>query len=347
MIPSPDTRLAVAAEWLSQFPDLDPLSLRPASSDASFRRYFRVTSRDHGSRILMDAPPDREPLNAFLQVAGLFDRAGLRVPARLGASAALGLLLLEDFGDQPYLPLLNRQTARPLYESAWRCLVKLQRWGQDQSPDELALPQYDRNSLLAEMSLFRTWYVERHLGVQLTAQEASGLDEAIDQLCERAIRQHQVVVHRDFHSRNLMVLPETLKANGQPGILDFQDAVVGPLSYDLVCLLRDAYIVWDETEQIDWAIRYWEAARQAGVRVPADFGVFWEDFEWMGIQRQLKVLGIFARLAHRDAKHEYLKDIPAVLAYASGAAHRYGRLSGLARLLDRLGQVTTETRLTF
>ncbi len=340
MSPTPDPRRLAAADWLTQFAHLDVASLAPASADASFRRYFRVADAGGGSCILMDAPPELEPLDAFLSVANLFEKAGLRVPRRLAVSQAQGFLLLEDFGSEPYLPHLTPSTARPLYQSAWQALVRLQGWGITQPAGTLGLPAYSRTKLLDEMGLFQTWYVETHLGQTLSADEAQTLNQTMARLADRALAQTQVIVHRDFHSRNLMVLPETLTPDGQPGILDFQDAVVGPLSYDLVSLLRDAYVVWNEAEQIDWAIRYWEDARHAGIAVPSDFAEFWEDFEWMGLQRQLKVLGIFARLAHRDGKAHYLKDIPAVLAYATKAAHRYHELAGLAHLLDRLGNVS-------
>ena len=347
MPPTPDPRRLAAADWLTQFADIDVASLAPASADASFRRYFRVANIGGGSCILMDAPPELEPLDTFLQVAELFEKAGLRVPRRLGVSKPQGFLLLEDFGSEPYLPHLTLSNARPLYQSAWQALVQLQAWGLAQPTGSLGLPAYSRAKLLDEMGLFQTWYVETHLGQTLSADEAQTLNQTMAHLADRALAQTQVIVHRDFHSRNLMVLAETLTPDGQPGILDFQDAVVGPLSYDLVSLLRDAYVVWDEAEQIDWAIRYWEDARRAGIAVPPDFADFWEDFEWMGLQRQLKVLGIFARLAHRDGKAHYLKDIPAVLAYATKAAHRYHELAGLARLLDRLGNVSPTAQFTF
>jgi aminoglycoside/choline kinase family phosphotransferase len=347
MPPTPDPRRLAAADWLTQFAEIDAKSLAPASADASFRRYFRVATANGSSCILMDAPPEREPLDAFLQVADLFEKAGLRVPRRLGVSKPLGFLLLEDFGSDPYLPHLQPDTARALYQSAWQALVRLQAWGLAQPADSLGLPAYSREKLMEEMGLFERWYVQTHLGQTLSSDEAQMLGQTMGRLADRALAQPQVIVHRDFHSRNLMVLPETLAADGQPGILDFQDAVVGPLSYDLVSLLRDAYVVWEEAQQMDWAIRYWEDARRASIPVPPDFAEFWEDFEWMGLQRQLKVLGIFARLAHRDGKQQYLQDIPAVVSYASKTAHRYQALSGLARLLDRLGHVSPTAQFTF
>lgn len=341
---SNDSRLLRAREWLSglAFPATLPDSIRSASSDASFRRYFRVDTPQGNSLVVMDAPPEREPLHSFLHVAQLLDAAGVRVPGRLAVNEAEGYLLLEDFGNDTYLPLLKTESAGVLYRDAWLALIKIQSWSLLQTPQALNLPVYDREKLTQEMSLFEAWYVEKHLGTSLNQKEKETLAKTLGALCTKALAQPQVLVHRDYHSRNLMRL-----ASGSPGLLDFQDAVVGPITYDLVSLLRDAYIVWEEDQQIDWAVRYWQDARKAGLPVAEDFSSFWEDFEWMGLQRHLKVLGIFARLYHRDGKDGYLKDLPVVMAYASSVAHRYDALSGLARILDRLAGVAPETQFTF
>jgi aminoglycoside/choline kinase family phosphotransferase len=196
-----------------------------------------------------------------------------------------------------------------------------------------ALPEYDRPLLLRELELFREWYIGKHLGVTLTDEQNAVLDKTFDAILANNLAQPQVYVHRDYHSRNLMVLPK-----GNPGILDFQDAVYGPITYDLVSLLRDAYIQWDEEMVLDWAIRYWEKARRAGLPVTPDIDSFYRDFEWMGLQRHLKVLGIFARLWHRDGKDGYLKDIPLVMEYTLKTARRYVAFTPLVRLIEKLEQ---------
>jgi len=206
-----------------------------------------------------------------------------------------------------------------------------------------ALPPYDRALLLRELALYPDWYIAQHKGVTLTTQETAQLHHGFEQLVNAALAQPQVTVHRDWHSRNLMVLA----AGDEPGVLDFQDAVQGPLTYDLVSLLRDAYIAWDDERVLDWAIRYWEQARAAGVPVQPDFGLFWRDFEWMGLQRHLKVLGIFARLHLRDGKDRYLADLPRVLQYVTQAVHRYDALAPLARIIDRVENRTRQSGFTF
>jgi len=208
------------------------------------------------------------------------------------------------------------------------------------------LPHYDRPLLERELRLFPIWYLERHRDHSPTSQESTVLESTFQALIERALAQPRVLVHRDYHSRNLMVLPPE-EASGNPGILDFQDAVFGPITYDLVSLLRDAYIVWEEEQVLDWCVRYWEAARRAKLPVASDFGEFWQDFEWMGLQRHLKILGIFARLHHRDGKDNYLKDLPAVLRYVRAVASRYREFFALARLLDALEAQGPQVGYTF
>ncbi len=350
---SGDSRLSAVRQWLSQQPGFDSASLTPASADASFRRYFRVSRRSPhaGSAIVMDAPPEKESLTAFLHVGTILRDAGLRAPEVYAQDLSSGFLLLEDFGQQTFLQSLDSGTredphgmaARPLYTRAWRALIRAQHYGLE-APDRLhQLPLYDRQRLMQELTLFPEWYLHRHLGLAITDKESEGLQRVFDRLISRALGQLQVIVHRDFHSRNLMVLPKT----DELGILDFQDAVIGPVSYDLVSLLRDAYVQWPEPVQIDWAARYWQEARAHQVSLPDDFGSFYSDFELMGLQRHLKVLGIFARLSIRDAKHGYLQDIPRVLSYAQKVAERYDELSPLARLLQRASGVTPQTGYTF
>jgi aminoglycoside/choline kinase family phosphotransferase len=348
-----DPRLALANRWLSGLSGYRIDTLAPASADASFRRYFRLerTAPDTSTVILMDAPPDKEPVTAFLQVGTILRDAGLRAPEVYVQDPAMGFLLLEDFGTQTFLQQVlppgraqcGADLAQPLYAQAWRALIRAQHYGQ-QVPQALAgLPSYDADRLRQEMALFPEWYLEKHLGIRLNEKESLDLAGIFTQLVHQATQQHQVIVHRDYHSRNLMVLTDSEDL----GILDFQDAVLGPLTYDLVSLLRDAYIDWPESVQIDWAARYWQEARSAGIAVPEDFGAFYADFELMGLQRHLKVLGIFARLSIRDGKHGYLNDIPRVLAYATKVAERYGSLAPLARILHKAAGTHPEVRFSF
>ncbi len=334
-----DPRLTLLTLWLTSLPApaLIISSLRPASSDASFRRYFRVDAADGGSFIVMDAPPPQENVQPFIDVANLFAATSVTVPTILAQDVAQGFLLLTDLGSTTYLSVLNNDTAHKLYLDAIDALVLLQ----SQSKPGV-LPDYDRALLHRELMLFPDWYLSKHLGATLTDTQTAELNKVFDILLANNLAQPQVYVHRDYHSRNLMVLER-----GNPGILDFQDAVYGPLTYDLVSLLRDAYVEWDEEMVLDWAIRYWERARRAGLPVNPDIDAFYRDFEFMGLQRHLKVLGIFARLCHRDGKDAYLKDLPLVMAYTRKTAHRYIELKPLIRLLDAFEDKTPQVGYTF
>jgi aminoglycoside/choline kinase family phosphotransferase len=336
---APDTRLIQLKQWLATLPApaLQPESLRPASSDASFRRYFRVDAADGATYIAMDAPPPQEDVRPFIHVAELFGQAGVSVPQVLAQDAERGFLLLADLGSTTYLHQLNHDTAHRLYLDAIDALVLMQ----VQSRPGI-LPEYDRALLLRELMLFPEWYIGKHLGLALSDEQSATLTKVFDALLANNLAQPQVYVHRDYHSRNLMVLPK-----GNPGILDFQDAVYGPITYDLVSLLRDAYVQWDEEMVLDWAIRYWERAKRAGLPVNPDIDAFYLDFEFMGVQRHLKVLGIFARLYHRDGKEAYLKDLPLVMQYTRKAAQRYRALIPLVRLLDQLEDKGTQVGYTF
>ncbi|MBC7502113.1 MAG: phosphotransferase [Herminiimonas sp.] len=334
-----DVRFSDLQQWVATVtaPQVLPASLRPASADASFRRYFRVDGADGGTFIVMDAPPPQEDVRPFIHVAALFGATGVTVPVVLAQDDARGFLLLSDLGNTTYLHALNPDTAHKLYMDAIDALVLVQ----VQSRADV-LPEYDRPLLLRELTLFPDWYVNKHLGVTLSATQQKELDQVFEALLANNLAQPQVYVHRDYHSRNLMVTP-----TGNPGILDFQDAVFGPITYDLVSLLRDAYVQWDEAIVLDWVIRYWERARKAGLPVNPDIDAFYRDFEFMGLQRHLKVLGIFARLYHRDGKDAYLKDLPLVMEYTRKAAGRYKVLSPLIRLLDDLENKAPQVGYTF
>jgi aminoglycoside/choline kinase family phosphotransferase len=321
-----DPRLAALERWLAGPLAGRAFTLAPASADASFRRYFRATLADGSSYVAMDAPPDKEDCRPFVHVAQLLHAAGVHAPRIHAQDLAHGFLLLDDLGRTTYLEALNESNAQPLMRDAIAALVK---WQLATRPG--MLPPYDAALLRREMALFPEWYVGRHLGRALSAAQAAALESVSALLVASALAQPAVFVHRDYMPRNLML------SDPNPGVLDFQDAVIGPISYDIVCLTRDAFISWDEERVLDWAVRYWEQARRAGLPVPADFADFWRAFEWMGLQRHLKVLGIFARLTHRDGKPQYVADTPRFVGYARAAARRYAALAPLARLLDDLG----------
>jgi aminoglycoside/choline kinase family phosphotransferase len=321
--------------WLRARLPGESFSLAPASEDASFRRYFRVTTSG-GSRIVMDAPPGQEDCRPFVQIARLFRAAGVNVPEVLAEDIENGYLLLSDLGSTMYLQALSDHTAAQLYDDATEALVRIQLASRPG-----VLPEYDRELLLRELKLFPDWYVARHLGVELTKAQAQALATVFDAILANNLAQPRVYVHRDYHSRNLMV------TQPNPGIIDFQDGVYGPVSYDLVSLFKDAYIAWDEARVIDWTVRYWEKARKAGLPVSADFGAFYRDFEWMGVQRHIKVLGIFARLCHRDGKDRYLRDMPLVMAHLRQTCGRYNGLGALLRLLDELDRRPPAAGCTF
>ena len=311
--------------WLKQVLPGQSFTLTIASADASFRHYFRVHLADK-TLIAMDAPPPQEDCRPFVRIARLLLDAGLNVPKIIAEDVEQGFLLLSDLGDTTYLSQLNQDNASKLYGDAADALIKLQLASK---PD--VLPPYDEALLTRELNLFPDWYISKHLGIALEAKQDTALRAVFETLNKNILGQGQVYVHRDYHSRNLMICEDN------PGVLDFQDAVYGAVTYDLVSLLKDAYISWDEEQIIDWTVRYWEKARKAGLPVPPDFGDFYRDFEWMGAQRHIKVLGIFARLYHRDGKDGYLKDMPLVMEYLRKVCERYVELRPLLRLLDALG----------
>ena len=337
-----DERVTQLSTWLKSLPAqwaIQSETLSVASADASFRRYFRVESAhaQYPTMIVMDAPPAHEDCKPFIQIAQLFARSGVNVPSILAQNLDAGFLLLSDLGNTTYLSALNTDMSQAdaLYRQAFAALVQLQKTS---TPDDL--PPYDRERLLNEMMLFPQWYLGVHHQYTLSDAQSAELTRVFNILLDNNIAQTQVWVHRDFHSRNLMVQNDVAH---NPGILDFQDAVYGPITYDAVSLLRDAYIEWDEQQQIDWLVRYWEMARAAGLAVPSEFDVFYRDFEYMGLQRHLKILGIFARLYHRDGKSAYLNDLPLVLKYTRQVAARYRELGHLLLLLDQVAEHSGQT----
>ncbi|MFT3858843.1 MAG: phosphotransferase [Aquabacterium sp.] len=341
--------------WLAQVAQahgLQPDTVRSASADASFRRYFRVDAVQGASLIVMDAPPDKENCHPFVAVDRLLDAGGVNVPHILQWDEAQGFMLLSDLGQHTLLSTLkldqpNDAGNRQRYGAALDELVRIQQVKQGEG--EQHLPPYDDALLQREMDLFPDWYFTQLRGQSFTPQQTTQLQQAFALIKTQVLAQPTVFVHRDYHSRNLMADPADPQA--RPGVIDFQDAVWGPITYDLVSLLRDAYVMWDEDVQIDYAVRFWERARKAALPVPEDFGDFWRDFEWMGLQRHLKVLGIFARLAIRDGKRQYLDDIPRVWTYAHRVASRYQGLGPLARMLEQAeaahGGAQTQVGYTF
>lgn len=337
MPPSPDPRLTALRHWLDTLrePDaLQPDTLVPISGDASFRRYFRVRG-GAATYIVMDAPPPHEDCAPFLQVAGRLRDAGLRVPVIYAQDRVQGFLLLSDLGAHTFLDAIragldDATGLQDHYRGALRALVRLQRCPAD------GLPSYDEVRLHEELAVFPHWYLHVHHGLAPDPDTQTALARIFDQLVQQAVAQPRVFVHRDFHSPNLML--GTGAPDFEPGILDFQDALNGPISYDIASLVMDARTTWDESRQLDWAIRYWEYARRAGLPVPDDFARFHQQYEWMGLQRNLRILGVFARLSHRDDKHQYLEHIPRVLQYVRQAAGRYRIFHPLARLLDQVEQ---------
>lgn len=318
----PDRQQELQA-WVAAALKLAAASLEPASSDASFRSYFR-TSAGGRSYVVMDAPPSQGDCRPFLRVAGLFKEAGVHVPAVLAEDLQRGFLLLEDMGRQTYLDVLDEGNADRLFGDAIAALILWQRATRNGE-----LPPYDRAFIHRELMLFPEWYVTRHLKLELTAMDMLALQDTFKLLEDSALAQPQVFMHRDYMPRNLMV------SEPNPGVLDFQDAVMGPITYDITSLFRDAFVSWPEARVKDWRLKYRDAARHAGLPLP---GV--QEFErasdWMGMQRHLKVLGIFARINYRDGKPQYLQDIPRFLNYLREVGHLYKEFTPLLRLLDSL-----------
>ena len=347
-------REAAFHDWLrcqATVHGLDPATVRVASADASFRRYFRVDrAGGAGSCIVMDAPPEHENCASFVKVAGLMAAAGLNVPEILAWDEPLGFMLLSDLGATPMMAAIDParfEMAAPLYASATDALIAWQRASRPGT-----LPDYDAALLRRELALFPDWYLGRHRGVTLTPAQAGVLAQTFDTLVARNLAAPAVYVHRDFMPRNLMVPPERQADPVRAlGVLDFQDAVMGPLSYDIASLMRDAFLSWDEDIVLDVTIRYWEKARKAGLMDfedwHSDFGAFWRTVEWMGLQRHLKVAGIFARLTLRDGKPRYLADAPRFIGYIRATASRYRELGPLLRLIDAVEGTAASTGYAF
>lgn len=329
-----DERLNTLSRWVERIIG-SPVVLKPASADASFRRYFRVFCRNQGTYILMDAPPEHESVETFARAAAWLSHAGLNVPAVFTLDKARGFALLSDLGDRTYLDALRevegaagQGDADALYEDALESLWRLQTGGRDRPG---TFEPYDAAELTREMELFRQWFVPCRTSHELSADDHDTIDQTFRILASNALEQPRVWVHRDFHSRNLMVTPES-----NPGVLDFQDAVTGPVTYDLVSLLRDCYITWPPERVERWLNDYYERIRYSVLQGNVDIGRFTQWFDWMGVQRHIKVLGIFSRLYHRDGKAKYLGDLPVVYDYVRVVCGRYEALRPFRNLLESM-----------
>jgi aminoglycoside/choline kinase family phosphotransferase len=322
-----DERFNLVTDWVTQELHLSPRLIEPASSDASFRRYFRVFVADGGTHIVMDAPPGREDVRPYLNITIMLETAGVHVPRAYEWDIERGLVLLEDLGTRPYLQeLQNGGDADQLYRDALRSLADIQARGRQSA---FELPPYDREVLVREMALMPEWFCARHLGLDLTRAQAEMITAAFEFLVAEALAQPQVFVHRDYHSRNLMVMHER-----NPGIIDFQDALRGPVGYDLVSLLKDCYISWPRARVVDWVRDYRLMMHERGsLSAGANDTEMLRWFDVIGIQRHLKVLGIFARLWYRDGKSGYLNDLPLTLQYVVDACAAFPQLRPLREFL--------------
>jgi aminoglycoside/choline kinase family phosphotransferase len=343
---TPDTRLELLTAWLRTHADrygLDVASLAPASSDASFRRYFRLAANGpHGRTLIaVDAPPP-EKCREFVQVAHLLETAGVHVPQVLEVDLEAGFMLVTDLGTASYLRALadgENADGRPPRTLMRDALDALIRWQLTSRED--VLPPFDEAFLRREMELMPEWFIGRHLNLPVDEKIRGVLDRTFALLVASARAQPQVFMLRDFMPRNLMV------ASPNPGVLDFQDAVYGPITYDVASLLRDAFLGWDEEFELDCFVYYWERAKKAGLPVDPDFGEFYRQLEWMGLQRHIKVLGLFCRINYRDGKPHYLADLPRFIAYARKVAERYRPLAPFAKLLDQLEGRAADVGYTF
>jgi len=307
-------------DWLDSIPTHKLTDIRPASADASFRRYFRVTDSNTGKTlIVMDAPPEKEDCKPFIHITRLLRSVNVNAPDIITMDLEQGFLLLDDLGNRQYLDHLDESSSDDLYNDALMALINMQRIHDH-------LPSYDKQRLQDEMGLFEPWYLNRHLGITLDDEQKSVLDSIYDVLIDSALEQPQVFVHRDYHSRNLMQVDEN-----NPGVIDYQDAVIGPVTYDLVSLFKDCYIEWPRNRVEHWLDKYLQLT---SIELPVDRNQFIRWFDLMGVQRHLKVLGIFARLNYRDGKSQYLDDLPLTLKYVVDACNRYDELSPLLSLLE-------------
>lgn len=322
--PKTDSRAAALHQWLTAVLSERSFSVAPLAGDASFRRYVRVTTPKY-SYIVMDAPPQQEDCTSFIAIATAFANTPVRLPTIFSMDLAQGFLLLSDFGDRQLLLSLTKETVNALYCDTMQTLVQMQSC---YSVNSNRIPHFDDALYWKEFDIFLTWYVQKNLNRMLSVEDKKKLKDSYQRLIDSAHAQPKVFVHRDYHSRNIMLCPE-----GAMGILDFQDAVWGPITYDLVSLLRDCYIAWPLEQTEAWVRHYFQRCVLKSNNNTVDFNTFLRWFDWMGLQRHLKCLGIFSRLCYRDHKNTYLKDIPRVLGYAMHVCEKYPELRELGRFL--------------
>ncbi len=345
-------RQALFEDWLSSIAPsqgLLPATLRIASADASFRRYLRLDTLQGDSRIVMDAPPDKENSQPFVKIADLMQVAGLHAPEVLSWQADQGFMLLSDLGQTTMMQAIDAEHPQANHGLYMQAVDTLIQWQLASRPG--VLPPYDQALLQRELNLFPDWYLAQHKGVQLQGKDKETLDKAFALIVQRNLAAPSVYVHRDFMPRNLMMPHGTGPKSAQLGVLDFQDAVYGPVTYDIASLMRDAFLTWDEDFVLDITIRYWEKARKAGLMDfedwHSDFGAFYRAVEWMGLQRHLKVAGIFARLTLRDGKPKYLADAPRFIHYIRKACDRYRELGPLLKVIDEIEGTTPQVGFAY
>lgn len=337
-----DSRLTLAKDWINELiisKSLDFNSLQTASEDASFRRYFRINDLTGlKSMILMDSPPNKESVKKFVDTSKIFYQAKLQVPKIFEINLEDGFLILEDFGNKTYLEAYEtkKKYVFHLLENAWDNIIKLQSWGLKNPRKCSSRTAFSKQLLFNEMLLFNDWYLIEHLKINLLKNEKDNLKNTFKLLSDKMSNEPKVIVHRDFHSRNLMILDR----DNPTGILDFQDAVLGPVSYDLASLLRDAYFNWDRKEEIVWAKIFWSKAKKTSIPIPNNFNDFLVDFDWNSIQRHLKILGIFCRLAHRDNKQKYLKDLNRVKIKCFEIISKYKEFKSLLNLFEKIENIS-------
>ena len=324
------------SDWVIRNFGSAQIKIDPLAADAGLRRYFRISSENRPSYVLMDAPVEHNDIKQFKYVAKLIQSSGINSPEIIQENRTEGFLILSDLGDTTYLKALNTNTADRLFDEATDALVK---WQVASNPT--ALPEYTEKILLSELNLFTDWYLAKHKGLTLEDNKLTALNNVFQEIVARNRSENFVFVHRDFMPRNLMV------TENNPGVLDFQDALYGPISYDVISLFKDAFISWEEEQVLDWIIKFWEKAKKASLPVPHDFGVFYEQVEWMGVQRHLKVLGIFARLNYRDRKSSYISDAPRFVSYILAVARRYQELKPLVSILERVEDSPSTAGFTF
>lgn len=341
------TRAQNLKNWLetkSTKYDLDLNNISNASTDASFRSYFRIPSGSHKTLIAMDAPPSHENTQAFIHAGTLLQSVGINTPKILEQDLEQGFLIISDLGQHTYYQLIQDKIddaqLQTMYRQALDSLVQMQ------ASSTNGLPHYNQELLLSELNLYTQWYVEQHKQIKLSQEQKAVLESAFQSITQHNAKSPQVFVHRDFHSPNLIVNYET-ENYANPGIIDYQDALLGPITYDIASLVMDARTTWTEGQQLDWAIRYWQKARDAKLPVPEDFAQFHIDYEWMSLQRNLRILGVFTRLSIRDGKHHYLDHIPRVLEYIRQVSTRYNELARLNMLINQIEGIEIKAGYTF